>query len=66
MPRFRNSVSGVVVSVDTEAAMRLPGSWEPFEGEGSQATPAATKTTRKRSSRKKADSEPEPTSTDDE
>lgn len=48
MARFRNTVSGVVVSVDSEAPM-LPGSWEPYE----EPTGETKKTTaRKRPSRK--------------
>lgn len=65
MPRFKNTVSGVVVSVDAEAAMRLLvlGSWKPIDEEPTQA---AKKTTpRKRtSSRRKV--EPTPAETGDE
>lgn len=64
MARFKNAVSGVVVSVDAEAAMRLPGSWEPLDEEPAGA---AKKTTpRKRtSSRRKTDPEPSPAETGD-
>lgn len=60
MPRFKNAVSGVVVSVDEEAAMRLPDTWKPLDEEPTRA--AKKTTTRKRtSSRRKTDDE-----TDDE
>lgn len=59
MPKFKNTVSGVVVSVDAEAAMRLPGSWEPFEDEEQATAP------RRRASRKKAEPKSPPTVPDD-
>lgn len=58
MPKFKNTVSGVVVSVDAEAAMRLPGSWEPFD-EAQKAAP------RRRTPRKKAEPKSPPTIPDD-
>lgn len=47
MPRFRNTVNGVVVSVDEEAGMPLAGSWEPVEEESTKASKS------KRASQKK-------------
>jgi hypothetical protein len=65
MARFKNRVSGVVVSVDEEAAMRLPDTWEPLDEEPTKA--AKKTTTRKRtSSRQKAEPTPAPAETDDE
>lgn len=59
MPKFKNTVSGVVVSVDAEAAMRLPGSWEPLD----EAT--QTQAPRRKGSRKKAEPKSPPTIPDD-
>ena len=59
MPKFKNTVSGVVVSVDAEAAMRPPGSWEPFDDEEQKTAP------RRRSPRKKAEPKSPPTVPED-
>lgn len=61
MARFKNTVSGVVVSVDSEAPM-LPGSWEPYK----EPTGETKKTTaRKRPSRKTTETDSAPDANSD-
>lgn len=46
MARFRNTVNGVVMSIDDNAPM-LPGSWVPLDEEPAKKTPARKRTSRK-------------------
>lgn len=63
MARYRNTVNGVVVSMDDDAPM-LPGSWEPYEED--QETRKATPRKRTSSRRKAETGATEPAETDDE